>query len=291
MMIASKYFQGLIANDFEFEQFGYVDSPFRNTLTYLYDEKFLSKLNKNKNIIGVVTNKYLSSKIDNNKHIIVVDDPVSVFFNAFIKYVNSKSKNKTIISKSAKISPNSFIEEYDVVIEDNVVIEDGVIIKSGTIIKQNSIVRSGAIIGGEGFEIKNINGKQICIPHDGRVIIGKDVEIQYNTCIDKGMFGRDTIIGDGVKIDNLCHIAHGVQISNNCKIAAKVMIAGSCDVGSDVWIGPGSNISNGIKIGDGAKITIGSTVVKNVDKNQVVTGYFAFEHRIFLKNYLKLFRK
>lgn len=64
----------------------------------------LSKLNKNKNIIGVVTNKYLSSKIDDSKHIIVVNDPVSIFFNAFIKYVNSKSKNDTIISKNAKIS-------------------------------------------------------------------------------------------------------------------------------------------------------------------------------------------
>ena len=216
---------------------------------------------------------------------------IELFYSKFINITNKKIKNISKISNKAMISKNSIVSDYGVVIEDNVVIEDSVIIKSNVIIKNGSIIRSGAIVGGDGFEVKIIDNKQTVIPHDGKVIIGENVDIGYNTCIDKGMFGRDTIIEDNAKIDNLCHIAHGVQIGKNTKIAAKAMIAGSCTIGENVWIGPSSNVSNSLKIGDNAKVTIGSTVLRNVENNQTVTGYFAQEHKIFLKKYLQLFRK
>lgn len=280
-----------LIKQYKIDNFGYVNSNIPNTFTYIYEEKYLKELNKNDNISVVVTTDEISKAIRKDIQVIVSEDPVSLFYKIYMYSFKSKTLNKSSISTNTFISSSANIALRGVVLKDDVVIEDNVVIKSNVVIKEGSIIRSGAIIGGDGFEVKTIDGKQIVIPHDGKVIIGKNVDIGYNTCIDKGMFGRDTIIGDGTKIDNLCHIAHGVQIGNNNKIAAKVMIAGSCTIGQNVWIGPGSNISNGITIGNYSKITIGSTVLRNVEENQTVTGYFAQEHKIFLKKYLQLFRK
>ncbi len=277
--------------DFNVENFGMVNSAISNTITYLYDEKYEKELNQNKNISVVITTYEISKRINKSIQIIVSVDPMSLFYRIYMDSFQSKTLNKNSISSSAFISSNAIVESKGVMIEDDVVIEDNVVIKSNVIIKKGSIIRSGAIIGGDGFEVKTIDGKQAVIPHDGKVIIGENVDIGYNTCLDKGMFGRDTIIGNNSKIDNLCHIAHGVQIGENTKVVAKAMIAGSCNIGSNVWIGPGSNISNGICIEDNARVSIGSTVLRNVGKNQIVTGYFAQEHKVFLKKYLSIFRK
>lgn len=276
---------------YNFSNFGTVDTKIPNTLTYLFDEGYLKELNNNTNVSVVITTPELVSKINKNIQVIEHNDPVSLFYEKFIQYVKEKKFEETKISKNSSVSNRAIISDYGVIIEDNVVIEDGAIIKQGVVIKKDSIVRSGAIIGGDGFEVKKIYGKQTVIPHDGKVIIGENVDIGYNTCVDKGMFGRDTIIEDNTKIDNLCHIAHGVQIGKNTKIAAKAMIAGSCTIGANVWIGPGSSISNAIKIGDNSKITIGSTVLRDVEANQTVTGYFAQEHKVFLRKYLNLFMR
>ncbi len=276
--------------DFNVENFGMVNSVIPNTIAYLYDEKYEQELNQNENISVVITTHEISKRINKNIQIIVSADPVSIFYKIYMDSFENKTLDKNSISSSAFISSNAIVESKGVVIEDDVVIEDNVVIKSNVIIKKGSIVRSGAIIGGDGFEVKTIDGKQAVIPHDGKVIIGENVDIGYNTCLDKGMFGRDTIIGNNSKIDNLCHIAHGVHIGENTKVVAKAMIAGSCNIGSNVWIGPGSNISNGICIEDNARVSIGSTVLRNVGKNQTVTGYFAQEHKVFLRKYLKLFK-
>lgn len=291
-MIAKELFNTKnVYRDFKFKNFGYTNSVIPLTMSYLYDEKYLNELTKNKNIVGVITTTKLAEQIPQGIGIIISNEPMSLFYDKFIEVTSQKNMPISNISYKAIISEKSIISDYNVIIEDDVIIEEGSIIKEGVIIQKGSVVRSGAIIAGDGFEVKIIYGKQVVIPHDGKVIIGQNVDIGYNTCIDKGMFGRDTIIGDGTKIDNLCHIAHGVQIGKNTKIAAKAMIAGSCTIGANVWIGPGSNVSNSLEIGDNAKVTIGSTVLKNVEPNQIVTGYFAQEHKVFLRKYLNLFRK
>lgn len=277
--------------DYGVLNFGYVNSNTPNTLSYIYDSKYLNELNNNNNITVVISIEELVNSINNNLMVIVSKDPISLFYFLFMDYVKNKPIKLSQISKSALVSEKSIVAEHNVIIEDNVIVEDGVIIKQNVIIKQDSIIRAGTILGGDGFEVKNIYGNQTIVIHDGKVIIGKNVDIGYNSCIDKGIFGRDTIIEDNTKIDNLCHIAHGVQIGKNTKIAAKAMIAGSCTIGANVWIGPGSNVSNSLEIGDNAKVTIGSTVLKNVEPNQIVTGYFAQEHKVFLRKYLNLFRK
>jgi len=127
-------------------------------------------------------------------------------------------------------------------------------------------------IGNEGFGfVQDYDGAWIRFPHHGGIIIGDDVEIGDNVCIDRGSLS-DTVIGKGVKIDNLVHIAHNVTIGENSMIVAKSMIAGSVKIGDNCWISPSSNIRNGIKIGNNVMVGMGSNVVKDIPDNVVVAG-------------------
>ena len=136
---------------------------------------------------------------------------------------------------------------------------------------ENVIIGASTIIGGEGFGYAKDGDKWLRLPHIKKVIIGDDVEIGSNCCIDRGCL-TDTIIGNGVKIDNLCHIAHGVKIGDNTIITAGTIIAGSVTIGKNVWIAPNSTIKNGITIGDNAFIGIGSNVIRDVQEGTTVYG-------------------
>jgi UDP-3-O-[3-hydroxymyristoyl] glucosamine N-acyltransferase len=287
-MKASEVFSDCqITRDFDFAIFGRTASDIVGTCTYLYDAQYVKQTNQNDSLCGVITTQALSTKIQNRLGLIIADDPAGVFFSAYHRNVLEMRQHMapTYIHPTAVVAPHAIIAEQGVVVGAGTVIEDGVIIKSGVEIGENSVIRSGAILGGEGYEIKTINGIPSIVAHGDKVVIGNHVEIQYNTCVDKGFLGRDTRIGDFVKIDNLTSIAHGVYIGAHSKIAAKVIIAGRVTIGSHVWVGPGCVISNAISIGDRAKITIGSTIVSNVPEETVFTGYFAIEHSKFLKQY------
>ena len=122
------------------------------------------------------------------------------------------------------------------------------------------------------------------VKHLGGVIINNNVEIQYNTCIDKAVYPWDnTIIGDYCKIDNLVYIGHGVKVNSGCMIAANTTIGGRTNIEKNSWIGLNSTISNGLVIGERAKINIGSVVTKNIEKDNSVSGNFAIDHSKFIK--------
>jgi len=130
----------------------------------------------------------------------------------------------------------------------------------------------GARIGFDGFGYeKNEDNVWELFPHRGRVIIGDDVDIGANTCIDRGNL-EDTIIGNGTKIDNLTHIAHNVVIGKNCIIVCLVCVAGSAQIGDNSWIAPGAIIRDGIKIGKNVTVGMGAIVTKDVRDNVTVIG-------------------
>jgi len=128
----------------------------------------------------------------------------------------------------------------------------------------------GARIGFDGFGYEKDEVWEH-FPHRGKVVIGDDVDIGANTCIDRGNL-KDTIIGDGTKIDNLTHIAHNVVIGKNCIIVCLVCIAGSARIGDNSWIAPGAIIRNGIKVGKNVTVGMGAIVTKDVRDNVTVIG-------------------
>ena len=133
-------------------------------------------------------------------------------------------------------------------------------------------VGEGTVIGGSGFGfVKDDDETWLEIPHIGGIVIGENVRIGSNCCIDRGTV-NDTIIGDGTKIDNLVHIAHNCNIGKNCIICAGTVLCGSVTLEDDVWLAPGTLIREGLTIGKGAKTGLGAVVVKNVPPGALVIG-------------------
>lgn len=127
-------------------------------------------------------------------------------------------------------------------------------------------------MGGSGFGfVKDEFGKWLEIPHIGRVVIGDNVRIGSNCCIDRGTI-EDTVIGDGTKIDNMVHIAHNCKIGKNVIICAGVTFCGSVTVEDDVWLAPGTLIKEGVTIGKGAKTGLGAVVIEDVKPGTLVYG-------------------
>lgn len=132
-----------------------------------------------------------------------------------------------------------------------------------SLIGDRVIVHPGARLGQDGFGYARGDKGWLKTPQLGRVIVQDDVEIGANTAIDRGAT-RDTIIGEGTKIDNLVQIGHNVVIGRFCAIVAQTGIAGSCEIGDYVALGGQSAIGGHLKIGEGAAIAAKSGVMRDV---------------------------
>lgn len=138
------------------------------------------------------------------------------------------------------------------------------------------IVHSGAVIGADGFGIAPDNGIWIKVPQVGRVIIGDDVEIGANTTIDRGAID-DTVIEDGVKLDNLIQIAHNVHVGAHTAIAACTGIAGSVRIGRRCRIAGAVGIAGHLSIADDVEISAKTLITKSITQPGVYSGGYPFE--------------
>lgn len=204
------------------------------------------------------------------------------------------SKNASI-GNNVTIYPNSFIGE-NVKIGDNTTIHPGVKIYQDCSVGSNCIIHAGAVIGSDGFGFApNEKGEFQKVPQIGNVVIEDNVEIGANTTIDRATMGS-TFIRKGVKIDNLCQIAHNVEVGKNSAMAAQVGIAGSAKIGERVMIGGQAGISGHLFIVDDTKIVAQSGIPSSVKKAETLMGspgiplddfkksYFGFRKLPFLLN-------
>lgn len=200
------------------------------------------------------------------------------------------------IAATACIGPHVVIED-DVVIEDNVKIDAGCFIGRGAKIGkdthffanvtfhrlceigQRGVIHSGAVIGSDGFGFANDKGVWIKIPQVGRVVMGNDVDVGANACIDRGAL-VDTVIEDGVKLDNQIQIGHNCRIGAHTAIAGCVGIAGSTTIGQHCTVGGAAMISGHLNIVDGVHIAGGSVVIGSIKKAGAYAGMYPLaEHR------------
>ncbi len=130
----------------------------------------------------------------------------------------------------------------------------GAILYPGCVLGDRVIIHGGAVIGADGFGYANDGGRWEKVPQLGRVVLGNDVEIGANTTVDRGAL-EDTVIGDGVKIDNLVQIAHNVHIGADSAMAGCSAVAGSTHIGRGVTVAGGAGIAGHIEVADGAVIT------------------------------------
>jgi UDP-3-O-[3-hydroxymyristoyl] glucosamine N-acyltransferase len=147
----------------------------------------------------------------------------------------------------------------------------GVIILDRCHIGDNSIIHAGTVIGSDGFGYQVSQTGMKKIPQIGIVDIGKYVEIGANCSIDRAAFDV-TQIGNGVKMDNGCHIAHNVIIGDHTAILAQTGIAGGVKIGMGCMIGGQVAIKDHVVIGDGVKVVSKSGVLTDVSNGQTVAG-------------------
>jgi len=207
------------------------------------------------------------------------------------------------IAPSAIIDPTARLED-GVVVDPLSVIGQGVEIGTGTVIGagvvigpnvrigrdcnvgartaiqcaligNNVLIHPGCSIGqdGYGFVFFGPQG-HLKVPQIGRVLIQNDVEIGAGTTIDRGSL-RDTVIGEGTKIDNQVQIGHNVSIGRHCLLAAQIGLAGSLTIGDNVALGAKVGINNHLKVGDGAQVTAMSAVKDDIPAGGRWGGHFA----------------
>lgn len=168
------------------------------------------------------------------------------------------------------------------------VIERGARIGAGTVLKarvtvgegcaigERCIVHSGAVIGADGFGFAPTEGRWEKIEQLGAVRIGDDVEIGANTCIDRGALG-DTVIEDGVKLDNLIQIGHNVRVGRHTAMAGCVGVAGSATIGANCTVGGGAIVLGHLTLADGVNISAATVVTRSILKAGTYTGVFPID--------------
>lgn len=147
---------------------------------------------------------------------------------------------------------------------------------AGCHIGERGIVHSGVVIGADGFGFAPTEGRYEKIEQLGGVLIGNDVEIGANTCIDRGALDN-TVIEDGVKLDNLIQIGHNVHIGANVAIAGCAGVAGSATIAAGCTIGGAAMIHGHIKLSEGVHISSATAVTRSIQKPGRYTGYFPFD--------------
>ncbi|MDT8402976.1 UDP-3-O-(3-hydroxymyristoyl)glucosamine N-acyltransferase [Sulfuriflexus sp.] len=198
------------------------------------------------------------------------------------------------VAASAQIDPTASVAARAVIADDvrigrHVIIGAGCVIGAGSIIDDDSrlvanvsicdnvrigkrvLVHPGAVIGSDGFGLVNDAGEWLKVPQLGTVSIGNDVEIGANTTIDRGSLDN-TVIEDGVKLDNQIQVAHNVYIGAHTAIAGCVGIAGSTRIGRYCAIGGGVGISGHLEIADNVHVTAMSLVTQSITEAGVYSS-------------------
>ncbi len=191
------------------------------------------------------------------------------------------------IGARARIGPGSVVEPEAVVGDDTWLVAN-VTICRGVRVGARCLLHPGAVVGADGFGLASDKGAWVKIPQLGSVRLGDGVEVGANTTIDRGAL-QDTVIGDGVKIDNQVQIAHNVVIGPDTAIAGCVAIAGSVRIGARCIIEGAAMISGHLELADDVHVTGGSAVARSITRSGVwSSGMPAQENRLWRKMWVRM---
>ena len=186
-----------------------------------------------------------------------------------------------VVDAQAVVHPTASIGALCVVergahIGAHTVLKSRVTLGEDCVLGERCIVHSGVVIGADGFGFAPNGDAWEKIAQLGAVRIGNDVEIGANTCIDRGAL-QDTVIEDGVKLDNLIQIGHNVRVGRNTAMAGCVGVAGSATIGEHCTIGGGAIVLGHLTVGQDVNISAGTLVSKSILKPGHYTGIFPID--------------
>ncbi|MBU3740387.1 MAG: UDP-3-O-(3-hydroxymyristoyl)glucosamine N-acyltransferase [Rhodoferax sp.] len=219
---------------------------------------------------------------------IVSDDPYLYFARVtqlwrrrFISVRPAGVHAQAVIEPGAWVHPTAYVGPFCLV-EAGARIDAGTVLKSRVTVGRDCtvgsgcILHSGVVIGSDGFGFANSEEGWVKIEQLGAVRIGRDVEIGANTCVDRGAL-QDTIIDDGVKLDNLIQIGHNVYIGSHSALAGCVGVAGSARIGSHCTLGGGAIVLGHLEIADHVHISAASVVTRSIRRPGNYTGIFPLD--------------
>jgi UDP-3-O-[3-hydroxymyristoyl] glucosamine N-acyltransferase len=209
---------------------------------------------------------HATAKIGANAHIgpyVVVDEGVEIGDNCVLLA-------HVVIYRGARIGNNFFAHAHSLVREN-------------CRIGNNVLLQNGVVIGADGFGFaKTTKGRWHKIPQPAPVVIGDDVEVQANSCIDRASVG-ETHIGRGVKVDNLVQVGHGSKVGEDALLCSQVGLAGSSDIGNRVILTGQVGVVGHCTVGDDAIVTPQSGVAGDIAAGALVSGAPAVDHKLWLK--------
>ena len=168
-----------------------------------------------------------------------------------------------VIEKGARIGAGSWLKSH-------------VTLGADCSIGEHCILHAGVVIGADGFGFAPIEGRWEKIEQLGAVRIGNHVEIGANSCVDRGAL-EDTVLGDGVKLDNLVQIGHNVQVGAHTAMAGCVGVAGSAVIGAHCTLGGGAIILGHLTLADSVHISAASVVMRSISKSGSYSGVFPID--------------
>jgi len=179
------------------------------------------------------------------------------------------------VDPTAEIGPLCVVER-GARIGAGTVLKSRVTISEGCVIGARCLIHPGAVIGADGFGLAPHEGAWVKIEQLGAVRIGDDVEIGANTCIDRGAL-EDTVIEDGVKMDNLIQVGHNVRIGRNTAMAGCSAVAGSAVIGANCTIAGAGMVLGHLTLADGVHVSAASLVTRSIHKPGQYTGVFPID--------------
>ncbi len=300
---------------------GPIEVTVRGAITFLDNANYLEYL-KITSASAVFCNEKHAGHAPEHLNVLVHPNPYQAYAHALNMLFPTSTRpqpvtGETSISKAAYLAPG--VEcEVGVIIEPGCVIGEGVSIGTGsnilagaviganvqigrhctigpnciithTFMGDNVIVHPGASIGQDGFGFAMGPGGHVKVPQIGRVIIQDKVEIGANTTVDRGA-NRDTVIGEGSKIDNLVQIGHNVVLGRHCIIVGLVGISGSATLGDFVIVAGQAGIVGHVTVGSGAQIGGGSGVHTDINPGEKVMGYPSIPADLWMRKAAKTVR-
>ncbi len=186
-----------------------------------------------------------------------------------------------VVDPQARVHPSARIGALCVIeaqaeIGADTVLKSHVTVGERCVVGERCIIHPGVVIGADGFGFAPNAGAWEKIEQLGCVRIGNDVEIGANTCIDRGAL-QDTVIEDGVKLDNLIQIGHNVRIGKHTAMAGCAGVAGSATIGAHCTVGGSGNVLGHLTLADGVHISAGSMVMRSISKPGLYTGIFPID--------------
>jgi UDP-3-O-[3-hydroxymyristoyl] glucosamine N-acyltransferase len=207
-----------------------------------------------------------TARIGKGAHVgpyVVIGEQVEIGANAVLL-------SHVVIYRGAKIGENFFAHAHAVVREN-------------VHIGNNVLLQNGVVIGADGFGFaKTAEGRWHKIPQPAPVVIGDDVEVQANSCIDRASVG-ETRIARGVKVDNLVQVGHGAQVGEDSLLCAQVGLGGSTEIGRRVILTGQVGVVGHCRVGDTTIVTPQSGVAHDIGEGQLVSGSPAVDHKAWLK--------